>query len=101
VSIWFALLLLAVVSAAAYRIGAARRESPPPGRLELHLTVADRAESVEGLVRAILSLLAAYGGPGAELVVVDAGSRDDTPAILSRLAGEYAGRLKISSPSAR
>lgn len=67
-----------------------RREAPAaarPGPISILLVVRDHEDEIEAFMR---PLLAGCGGGSPrleyELVVVDAGSRDDTWAILSRLA---------------
>lgn len=99
---WFAAVLLAAGLVAAVHAARTTRRSPAePGRVQVSLLVADRGETVEALVRGMLDLLTAYGGPEAELVVTDAGSRDETAAIVRRLANDYPGRLKVSPPAPR
>lgn len=98
---WIALALLAALAAAVRGLAVARRRPPEGGRVELRLVVADRGETVEALVRGLLGVIAAYGGPAADVTVVDAGSSDDTPAILARLAREDPGRLKVFGAARR
>ena len=54
----------------------------------------DEAENLPEFVRQCAE---AFGGAAfrAEVVVVDDGSRDDTPAVLERLAGQYPGFLQV------
>lgn len=52
----------------------------------------DQEEVVEEIIRRFFSSLA-WQYPEAEVVVVDNASRDDTGAILERMAGHYGFRL--------
>lgn len=55
------------------------------GRPLLMVMVRDRAEAVEGFLRALLGLVGWRSGGYWEVMVVDAGSRDETPFIARRL----------------
>ena len=67
----------------------------PPEREEGISVVAPAHEEAENLPCLVRSVRAAFSGhPRWELIVVDDGSRDDTPAVLAGLQGET-GRLRV------
>ena len=55
------------------------------------LTVKDQQETVEGLIRSIVwqNLHTNNGGRVPKIIVVDLGSRDNTPAILEKISQDY------------
>lgn len=65
--------------------------------VSLLLVVRDREEVMEGTLRQIIRRYGWWlaGGPTYEVVVVDDGSADDTPAILERMARGSAGFIRF------
>lgn len=66
--------------------------SPTP-ELSIVVPVYDEAESLPTLVDEVAAALA--GGPSWELLLVDDGSRDDSPAVMARLRAAWPGRVRI------
>ena len=89
---WVALGIAIVVVAVGWAlIGRAGRA---PGSVTVCLVVRDGEAGVEGLVADALAWCAALGRRGREVLVVDAGSTDETPAVLAQLSRRHPA-LKI------
>lgn len=82
---WFvmAMVVYGATNAIVHIIVLYRRLRRPPGGVAYLVLVRDQADRVEGVVRSLAK------EETSDLVLVDVGSEDDSPAILERLATDY------------